>query len=123
MNRRRLSDDEKCALLRRKLGSDASVVDFARKYVDMFSYRDNVPAQKEKVLQVYMLYAGTTWKQEYDLPAALLTPFQQVWNEDVPQRCRSCAKVMVGALPFAHYYCDEKACMRVLREHLATREI
>ena len=123
MNRRRLSDDEKCALLRRKLGSDASVVDFARKYVDMFSYRDNVPAQKEKVLRVYMLYAGTTWKQEYDLPAALLTPFQQVWSEDVPQRCRSCAKVMVGALPFAHYYCNEDACLRVLREHLATREI
>ena len=123
MTRRRLSDTEKCALLQRELGSGANIVDFARRYVEMFSYRDNVPAQKEKVLHLYMSYAGTTWEQEYDLPAALLTPFQQVWNADAPQRCRTCAKVLVGALLFAHYYCDEDACVKVLSQRLATREL
>ena len=123
MTRRRLSDTEKCALLQRELGSGANIVDFARKYVELFAFRDNVPAQKAKVLRLYMSYAGTTWERDCELPAALLTPFQQVWNADAPQRCRSCAKVLVGALLFGHYYCDKDACLRVLSEHLATREL
>eukprot|EP00973_Karenia_brevis_P061966 8618317-Karenia_brevis.AAC.1 len=63
------------------------------------------------VLRLYQQYAGVSWAKESDLPPAILTEFQQIWNPDAPERCRECAKALEGTHPITHLFCS-KGCER-----------
>ena len=105
-------DDEKLAWLRQELGARCGLVDFARKYLELFQSKVRaVATQKASVLRLYGRYAGTTWVKESDLPPALLTEFQQVWHPEAPERCRECSKALVGTCPITDKFCS-KACER-----------
>ena len=106
------SDGEKLAWLRQELGGNADLLDFARKYLELFRSKVSMEAvQKASVLRLYRQYAGGGWAKESDLPPAILTEFQQIWNPDAPERCRECAKALVGAHPITHLFCS-KGCER-----------
>ena len=104
------SDKEKLAWLRQELGGGAELVDFARKYLELFAAKVLTEAvQKLSVLRLYQVYAGATYKRECDLPPALLSDFQWVWHPDAPSRCRECGKALTGPCPIEHLYCND-AC-------------
>ena len=104
------SDAEKLAWLRQELGGEAGLIDFARKYVELFSAMVHTESvQKMSVLRLFRVYGGARYKRECDLPPALLTDFQQLWHPDAPPRCRECAKALVGRWPIEHLYCND-AC-------------
>ena len=103
-------NEEKLAWLRQELGGGADLIDFARKYLELFRSKVLSEAvQKTSVFRLYATYAGAQWKRESDLPPALLTDFQQLWNPDAPERCRECAKALVGVCPITHAFCSD-AC-------------
>ena len=107
------SDEEKLAWLRQELrGGDVGLIDFARKYLELF--RGNVhteAVQKMSALRLYKAYACAPWTKECDLPPALLTEFQLLWNPEAPERCRECGKALVGAWPILHKFCRD-ACKK-----------
>ena len=109
---RKPSDEEKLAWMRQELGERARLIDFAHKYLELFRSKVcSEAAQKASAIRLYAQYAGSGWKKESDLPPALLTDFQQVWNPDAPERCRECAKALVGVWPITHAYCSD-ACKK-----------
>ena len=103
------NDDEKLAWLRQELrGGDVGLIDFARKYLELFRANVHTEAvQKMSALRLYKAYAGAPWGKECDLPPALLTDFQQLWNPEAPERCRECGKALVGAWPILHKFCSD----------------
>ena len=107
------NDDEKLAWMRQELGSrSCGLIDFARKYLELFQSKVHaVTVQKTSVLRLYRRYSGSSWAMESDLLPALLTEFQQVCHPEAPERCRGCAKALVGRCPITHSFCSD-ACAR-----------
>ena len=101
------NNDTKLEWLTMELGYEADIVEFSRKYLELFE-NTRTTEQKAACLQLYRKYANiaeTTDKGEYEdlrtaqkllyskesqIPPRELQDFQALWDEDACKRCREC---------------------------------
>ena len=121
IDHQKVPNDEKLAWLCQELGQDASLEDFARKFLELFEEKVHTPSQQRSlVLKLFGAYVpqgspARKWKKESDVPPADRAQFLRVWNPDAPARCHECGKALAGNHPILHSYCSE-AC-----RHAGTR--
>ena len=86
-------EQEELAWIRQDLGEGADLLDFTRRWLELFSetMRGAVP-QKSACLKLFGEYSGTTLRKESDLPPEQLVPFQRLWDPAAPERCSECNK-------------------------------
>ena len=101
----RVNDNEKVVWVRHEIGSEATLPEFATKFLTLFGdkLRGRGP-QKSACLKLYARYnPDSQAKKECDLPPGDLMLFARVWDPGAPSRCLECSKeVCAGS------YCNAK---------------
>ena len=87
---KKIAEEDYLEWLKRELGSDAGLVDFAKYFLHLFSEKHKGAAtQKKLILSLYAKYApeiGGDWKGVTNLPAADREEFEKVWDPEFKKR-------------------------------------
>ena len=108
----KVADAEKVVWIRQEIGSDATLPDFCKKYLELFGdWKVGEIQQKTACLLLYARYCpeseAAAWKKEGDLPPRDMEEFQRVWNPKAPSRCRECRKAL-DTTSIRDAYCSSK---------------
>ena len=114
-----MRQDRKLVWIRQDLGDEATLEDFARKFLEIFGDKVvSVPQQKKTVLELYSKYAPSgsekPWSKECDLPPSERVAFQRVWKSEAPDICKECGTSLNCILSHSErkhndrHYCSEK---------------
>ena len=114
-----MKDSVKLEWLGLELRKGACLVDFARKFREIFGEKTGADSQKAACLKLYREYAkiadkqGLTEEQQKTfytmtckIPPHELTDFERVWDPDAPKRCLDCNKGLGGAAHADQDFCD-----------------
>ena len=121
-----MKDSVKLEWLGFELGEGASLVDFARKFRELFGEKINADSQKTTCLKLYRQYANIVerkdlerdayptvaearkklYSMECQVPPGELEEFQRVWNADAPRRCHENHCELPGDTPPGQHFCS-----------------
>ena len=114
---------EKLEWIVSELGEGADLLDFARKYRELFGEK----TQKANCLDLYRQYANIakteecgpyptladarklSYSMECQVPPEELEAFQKLWDKDAPRRCHENSCELPADAPLGQHFCAEHA--------------
>ena len=145
----RMEDSVKLEWLTFELGGEAELVEFARKFRELFGEKIGADSQKAACLTLYRKYANITkredlgrhqyesiaeareklYSMECQVPPEELEGFQRVWKKRAPRRCHECNGELPADAPDGQRFCDAHAqtgktvvCTAVVKRELIDGE-
>eukprot|EP00973_Karenia_brevis_P090912 12404968-Karenia_brevis.AAC.1 len=120
-----MKDSVKLEWLGFELGEGASLVDFARKFRELFGEKISADSQRTACLKLYRQYANIVerkdlergayptvaearkklYSMECQVPPDELEEFQRVWDADAPRRCHENQCELPAGIPLGQHFC------------------